>query len=778
MSEMLFYVAPIGAFIALVFAFVFYKSMMKANPGNELMIEIAGHVREGAYAYLYRQYKVVGLVFFILVVILTVLAFKGIQNPFVPVAFLTGGFFSGLCGYLGMKTATNASSRTAQGASVSLNQGLKVAFRSGAVMGLVVVGFGLLDISLWYLFLDKMVFTVENMANGLNFLGLKIVSAGTDNHHKYMEITTTMITFGMGASTQALFARVGGGIYTKAADVGADLVGKVEAGIPEDDPRNPATIADNVGDNVGDVAGMGADLYESYCGSILATACLGAALPWAEFGAAEFGGLRAIMAPMIVAGLGIFFSIVGIFVVRTKEKATMKNLLLSLNMGVWVSSALILAAIAYLASINFITWGIFGAVVAGLLAGLIIGQATEYYTSDEYKPTKGIAEQSQMGHATVIIEGMGVGMYSVGIPVITIIIGILCAYGFSGGFVLMNQGLYGIGFAAVGMLSTLGITLATDAYGPIADNAGGNAEMAKLDPVVRERTDALDMLGNTTAATGKGFAIGSAALTAMALLASYIEEIRIWLTKLADGNGLIQVGSYLFSTQPVEMVTEQMRTAANAKHSIEITNVVQLSTAKIADFTAAYDLTLMNPYIIGGLFLGGAMAFVFCAMSMKAVGRAAGRMVDEVRRQFREIPGIMEGTGKPDYASCVSISTAGAQREMIVPSLMAIIVPIITGLVMGVAGVMGLLVGGLTTGFALACMLNNAGGAWDNAKKHIEKGNYGGKKSDSHKAAVTGDTVGDPFKDTAGPALNILIKLMTMVSVVFAGVIVWSNSIM
>ncbi|OQA97855.1 MAG: putative K(+)-stimulated pyrophosphate-energized sodium pump [Spirochaetes bacterium ADurb.Bin218] len=768
MSEMLFYIAPIGALIALLFAFIFYKTMMKANPGNETMIEIAGHVREGAYAYLYRQYRVVAIVFAVLVVILSILAYKGIQNPFVPVAFLTGGFFSGLCGYLGMKTATNASSRTAQGASESLNRGLQIAFRSGAVMGLVVVGFGLLDISLWYLLLDKVIFTAENMANGLKFLGLYIVRPGTDLHHKYMEITTTMITFGMGASTQALFARVGGGIYTKAADVGADLVGKVEAGIPEDDPRNPATIADNVGDNVGDVAGMGADLYESYCGSILATAALGAALPWAEWNAAEFGGLRAILAPMVIAGLGILFSVIGIFIVRTKEKATMKNLLFSLNSGIWVSSALILIALAYMASINFITWGIFGSVVAGLVAGLIIGQATEYYTSDEYKPTKGISAQAPLGHATVIIEGMGVGMYSVGVPVITIIIGILCSYGFAGGFTSMPHGLYGIGFAAVGMLSTLGITLATDAYGPIADNAGGNAEMSKLDPVVRERTDALDMLGNTTAATGKGFAIGSAALTAMALLASYIEELRIWLSKIAETmpDKMIQVGNYMFTKGAIDA---DKLNALKAKGL----DVVEISTAKIADFTAAYDLTLMNPKILCGLFLGGAMAFVFCAMSMKAVGRAAGRMVDEVRRQFREIPGIMEGKGKPDYAKCVEISTAGAQREMILPSLMAIIVPVATGLTIGVAGVMGLLVGGLTTGFALACMLNNAGGAWDNAKKHIEKGNFGGKKSDAHKAAVTGDTVGDPFKDTAGPSLNILIKLMTMVSVVFAGVIVY-----
>jgi K(+)-stimulated pyrophosphate-energized sodium pump len=770
MNEILFYIAPVGACLALLFAFIFYKSMMKANPGNDLMVEIAGHVREGAYAYLYRQYKVVIIVFALLSALLLLLAFKGIQNPFVPLAFLTGGFFSGLCGYLGMKTATNASSRTAQGASESLNRGLQIAFRSGAVMGLVVVGFGLIDISLWYIFLDKVIFTAEHMANGLKFLGLTIVPQGIDNHHKYVEITTTMITFGMGASTQALFARVGGGIYTKAADVGADLVGKVEAGIPEDDPRNPATIADNVGDNVGDVAGMGADLYESYCGSILATAALGAALPWADWNSADFGGMRAILAPMVIAGLGIIFSIFGIFLVRTKEKATMKNLLFSLNIGVWVSSALILASLAFMASINFITWGIFGAVVAGLIAGLIIGQSTELFTSDEYKPTKGIAAQARMGHATVIIEGFAVGMYSVGIPVLTVMAGIIAAFGFAGGFTNMPQGLYGIGFAAVGMLSTLGITLATDAYGPIADNAGGNAEMSKLDPVVRERTDALDMLGNTTAATGKGFAIGSAALTALALLSSYIEELRIWLGRFAADlpEKMVQVGNHMFSVDALspEKVAELQAKGLTA---------VKLSTAKISDFSAAYDITLMNPMIICGLFLGGAMAFVFCAMSMKAVGRAAGRMVDEVRRQFREIPGIMEGKGKPDYASCVSISTAGAQREMILPSLMAIIVPVLTGLIIGVAGVMGLLVGVLTTGFALAVMLNNAGGAWDNAKKHIEKGNFGGKKGDAHKAAVTGDTVGDPFKDTAGPSLNILIKLMTMVSVVFAGVIVFFN---
>ncbi|MBN1499882.1 MAG: sodium-translocating pyrophosphatase [Spirochaetes bacterium] len=762
MEQTLFFAAPIAALFALFFAWFFYKSMMKSDEGNKTMVEIAGYVREGAYAYLYRQYKVVAIVFAVLFIILTVLAYMGIQNPFVPIAFLTGGFFSGLCGFLGMKTATNASSRTAQGASISLNKGLKVAFRSGAVMGLIVVGFGLLDISIWYLILDKVVYTSGNIASGLSFAGLDLVKAGISQHEKIMEITTTMLTFGMGASTQALFARVGGGIYTKAADVGADLVGKVEAGIPEDDPRNPATIADNVGDNVGDVAGMGADLYESYCGSILATAALGAALPIA---AGSYGGLRAVLAPMIVAGLGVIFSVLGIFAVRTKEDATMKNLLFSLNIGVWGSSVLILIAIAVMAATGFITWGVFGAVVAGLVSGLIIGQSTEYYTSDEHKPTRGIADQTEMGPATTIIEGMAVGMYSAGIPVITIVIGILTAFGVSGGFSQVSQGLYGIGFAAVGMLSTLGITLATDAYGPIADNAGGNAEMSKLDPKVRERTDALDMLGNTTAATGKGFAIGSAALTAMALLSAYIEEIRIWLGKLSTaGEGFMKIGNFRFYN---EIDTAQI--AALKDQGI---TAVKTATASISDFMAAYDVTLMNPTVLCGLFIGGMMAFVFCAMTMKAVGRAAGAMVEEVRRQFREKPGILKNTEKPDYATCVAISTAGAQKEMIVPSLLAIIVPVLVGLFLGVAGVMGLLVGGLTTGFSLACLLNNSGGAWDNAKKFIEKGNHGGKKSPAHKAAVVGDTVGDPFKDTSGPSLNILIKLMSMVSVVFAGVIV------
>jgi len=746
------WIAPIAAVLALGFAWYFYKKVMEAPEGSDKMIEIAQHVREGAYAYLFRQYSVVSLVFLILLAIFAVCAYLGVQNPFVPVAFLTGGFFSGLCGFLGMKTATNASARTAHGASISLNRGLQVAFRSGAVMGLVVVGFGLLDISLWYLILDKVVYTVAHMRDGLDFMGLTLVKAGMSSEHKLVEITTTMITFGMGASTQALFARVGGGIFTKAADVGADLVGKIEAGIPEDDPRNPATIADNVGDNVGDVAGMGADLYESYCGSILATAALGAALTLSRQGDV----LRAVLAPMVVAGMGIILSITGIFMVRCREDASQKNLLRALLFGTLGSSVLIILGVAGLAWAEWISWGVFGSVVSGLAAGVLIGQFTEYYTSDEYKPTRGIAAQTEMGAATTIIDGFGTGMYSAGLPVVTIVIGILCAFGFAGGFTDVSMGLYGIGFAAVGMLSTLGITLATDAYGPIADNAGGNAEMSGLGEEVRKRTDALDALGNTTAATGKGFAIGSAALTAMALMAAYLEEIRIWIGRLAEesAEGIYYVGEVAFAA------TDGVEDAINVK------------SADIMEFVNAYGLNIMNPKLIGGLFLGGMMAFVFCAMTMKAVGRAAGAMVNEVRRQFKDIPGIMEGTGKPDYAECVSISTKGAQKEMILPSLLAIIVPVVTGLLLGVAGVMGLLAGGLSCGFVLAITLNNAGGAWDNAKKYIEKGAHGGKGSECHKASVVGDTVGDPFKDTSGPSLNILIKLMTMVSVVFSGVIV------
>ena len=746
-----FWIIPICAIIALVFAYVFFKSMMKSSEGTPRMIEIAQHVREGAMAYLSRQYKVVGIVFAILLVVFIFLAIIGVQNPFVPVAFLTGGFFSGLCGFLGMKTATFASARTAHGASQSLNKGLQVAFRSGAVMGLVVVGFGLLDIAIWYKVLNwiydtnqfGMGVTAAIEAGLLEKGGAWDVSFASNSdwmHAKMVHITTTMLTFGMGASTQALFARVGGGIYTKAADVGADLVGKVEAGIPEDDPRNPATIADNVGDNVGDVAGMGADLYESYCGSILATAALGAAI---SMHSGTFSD-TAIMAPMMVAAIGIIASILGIFMVRTKESANAKSLLNSLLVGTAGSSVLILIVIAVMASMGLVTWGIFGSVIAGLVAGIVIGQGTEYYTSDGYKPTQGIANQAQQGPATTIIDGIAIGMYSTWIPVVTIVAGIIAAYGFAGGFTDFAQGVYGIGFAAVGMLSTLGITLATDAFGPIADNAGGNAEMAELPGEVRERTDALDMLGNTTAATGKGFAIGSAALTAMALLVAYMEEVRLWLNKVPE----------------------------LGRDFLEVTGASSISKAHIMDFVDYYGLNLFNPLLLAGLFLGAMMAFVFCAMTMKAVGRAAGAMVDEVRRQFKEIPGILEGTGKPEYAKCVAISTKGAQREMLVPSILAILVPIIVGIVFGVAGVLGLLMGGLVTGFTLAVMLNNSGGAWDNAKKFIEKGNYGGKGSEAHKAGVVGDTVGDPFKDTSGPSLNILIKLMTMVSVVMSGVTV------
>ncbi len=741
----IWWIAPIASVLSLIFAVIFYKMMMSSSEGTDKMKEIAQYVREGAMAYLFRQYKVVGIVFIVLLVILALLAVFGIQNPFVPVAFLTGGLFSGLCGFIGMKTATNASARTAQGASQSLNLGLQVAFRSGAVMGLVVVGLGLLDICLWYLILDKLVYTTANMTSGLNLGPLTLVEAGCTPVVKLVHITTTMITFGMGASTQALFARVGGGIYTKAADVGADLVGKVEAGIPEDDPRNPATIADNVGDNVGDVAGMGADLYESYCGSILATAALGAAVAAQQNNFAL--GVKLVTAPMIVAGIGTILSIIGCLTVRCGEKSNMKTLMRALSMPLWGSTVAIAIACFLLKDFLGITYGICGSVVAGLVSGCIIGVLTEYYTSDEYKPTKGIAEQAQMGPATTIIDGLATGMFSTGWPVVTIVIGILCAFGFAGGFTPGNfsMGLYGIGFAAVGMLATLGFSLATDAYGPIADNAGGNAEMAGLGKEVRTRTDALDMLGNTTAAIGKGFAIGSAALTAMALLAAYIEEVEVWTDKLKD---------------------------TDKNLALIMSEVAKSGKSSILAFIDCFDVHLMNPLLICGLFIGSMMAFVFCAMTMKAVGRAAGAMVNEVRRQFKEIPGIMEGTGTPDYARCVAISTAGAQKEMIIPSLLAIAVPVVTGLILGVAGVIGVLAGGLVAGFALATMLNNSGGAWDNAKKFIEKGNYGGKGSEAHKAGVVGDTVGDPCKDTSGPSLNILIKLMSMVSIVFTPVVV------
>jgi K(+)-stimulated pyrophosphate-energized sodium pump len=752
----LWWIAPIGSLLGLVVAYFFYKSMTASEKGNEKMEAIAGYVREGAYAYLFRQYKVVALVFLVLFLIFVFLAYYGIQNPFVPVAFVTAGFFSALCGFFGMKSATMASSRTAQGALHSLNRALQVAFRSGAVMGLVVVSFGLLNIAFWYWLLDRIVYTPEHMQNGLVLWGLELVRAGMDPSHKLAEITTTMITFGMGASTQALFARVGGGIYTKAADVGADLVGKVEAGIPEDDPRNPATIADNVGDNVGDVAGMGADLFESYVNSILAAAALGAALSVSVLAAKGIDPLKAVLAPSVVAGIGTLISIFGILIVRCKEDASQKNLLRALLTGTLSSSVLVVVAMAVLAWAGWITWGIFGSVVAGLTAGVLIGQFTEYYTSDEYRPTREIAEEAKLGTGTLLITGFANGMMSSGLPVITIAISIIAAYAFAGGFKDMALGLYGIGFAAVGMLSTLGVTLSTDTYGPIADNAGGNAEMSELGPEVRKKTDALDALGNTTAATGKGFAIGSAALTAMALIAANIEEIRIWIARLASESpdGVYKVGQVLFS----------------APHKY-VEGTVNVATAHITDLLIAYDLTIMNPRLLAGLFIGAMMAFLFCAMTMKAVGRNAGRIVAEVRRQFKEIPGIMEGKGKPDYARCVSIVTQGAQHEMILPSLLAIIVPVVVGIVLGIPGLMGLLAGALSCGFVTAVTLNNAGGAWDNAKKYIEKGNLGGKGSEAHKAAVVGDTVGDPFKDTSGPSLNILIKLMSMVSLVFTGVI-------
>ena len=725
----IFWLVPAASVVALGFAYAFYRKMKRQSEGTERMREIAGHVRAGAMAYLRQQYKVVTVVFVVLALFFAYLAYvAGVQNPWVPFAFLTGGFFSGLAGFFGMKTATYASARTAHAAQQSLDRGLRVAFRSGAVMGLVVVGLGLLDISLWYIVLNCFV--------------------DASGAQKLVIITTTMLTFGMGASTQALFARVGGGIYTKAADVGADLVGKVEAGIPEDDPRNPATIADNVGDNVGDVAGMGADLYESYCGSILATAALGAA---AYIGTGDTAmQFKAVIAPMLIAAVGIILSIIGIFAVRTKENATMKDLLGSLAFGTNLSSVLIVAAtflILWLLQLDNWIW-ISCAVVVGLLVGIVIGRSTEYYTSQSYRPTQKLSESGKTGPATVIISGIGLGMLSTAIPVIAVVVGIIASFLLASGFDFSNvgMGLYGIGIAAVGMLSTLGITLATDAYGPIADNAGGNAEMAGLGAEVRKRTDALDSLGNTTAATGKGFAIGSAALTGLALLASYIEEIRIGLTRL----GTIDL-------------------------SMPNGDVVSTANATFVDFMNYYDVTLMNPKVLSGIFLGSMMAFLFCGLTMNAVGRAAGHMVDEVRRQFREIKGILTGEAEPDYERCVAISTKGAQREMVIPSLIAILAPIATGLIFGVTGVLGLLIGGLSTGFVLAIFMANAGGAWDNAKKYVEEGNFGGKGGEVHKATVVGDTVGDPFKDTSGPSLNILIKLMSMVAIVMAGLTVaWS----
>ena len=723
-----FWLVPIASVCALGMAWFFFRQMMKEDEGTPRMKEIALYVRRGAMAYLKQQYRVVTIVFIVLAVIFAFMAYVlKMQNPWVPFAFLTGGLFSGLAGFFGMKTATYASARTANAARRSLDKGLRVAFRSGAVMGLTVVGLGLLDIALWFVILKT-------------FGGEDIT---------LITITTTMLTFGMGASTQALFARVGGGIYTKAADVGADLVGKVEADIPEDDPRNPATIADNVGDNVGDVAGMGADLYESYCGSILSTAALGAT----AFAASGDMQLRAVIAPMLIAAVGVFLSLIGIFLVRTKEGAGMKELLHSLGTGTNVSAVLIAVAsflILYLLGIE--NWlGISFSVITGLAAGVIIGQGTEYYTSHSYRPTQKIAESSQTGSATVIIKGIGTGMISTMIPVVTISFAIMLSYLCANGFDLsmsaesLSHGLYGIGIAAVGMLSTLGITLATDAYGPIADNAGGNAEMSELEPEVRHRTDALDALGNTTAATGKGFAIGSAALTALALLASYVEEIKIAMQRaVSEGHQFVDA----------------------------LGNTFNPSTATMTDFMEFFQVNLMNPKVLVGTFLGAMAAFLFCGLTMGAVGRAAQSMVEEVRRQFREIAGILEGKATPDYGRCVEISTRSAQREMIFPSLLAIIIPIVVGVVLGVAGVLGLLVGGLAAGFTLAVFMANSGGAWDNAKKMVEEGNFGGKGSACHKATIVGDTVGDPFKDTSGPSLNILIKLMSMVSIVMVGLTV------
>ena len=722
----LIYAVLAASILSLIMAYVFYRQMMKKDEGTDVMKKIALYVRRGAMAYLKQQYKVVSIVFVILAAIFAIMAYFDLQNGWVWFAFLTGGFFSGLAGYFGMKTATYASARTANAARQSLNSGLQVAFRSGAVMGLTVVGLALLDISLWYI----------------------VLSQFTD--YSLIIITTTMLTFGMGASTQALFARVGGGIYTKAADVGADLVGKTEYNIPEDDPRNPATIADNVGDNVGDVAGMGADLYESYAGSILATMALGAS----AFATSAVDGMqeKAVFAPMLIAAVGILLSIFGIFLVRTKEGANMKQLLGALGRGVNISAILI--AISTFCIMYFLGmenwWGLSLSIVCGLVAGIIIGQSTEYYTSQGYKPTQKVAESSQTGPATVIISGLGVGMISTAIPVITIGIAIIMAYLCAIGFDLQNfltaqnlsLGLYGIGISAVGMLSTLGITLATDAYGPIADNAGGNAEMSNLEPEVRQRTDALDALGNTTAATGKGFAIGSAALTALALLASFIEEVKIALVRI--GQTTLEIGDEIIDT----------------------------ASASLVDFMDFYQVNLMNPIVLVGIFIGAMMTFLFCGLTMNAVGRAAQKMVEEVRRQFRTIKGILEGKAEPDYERCVAISTKGAQREMLLPSLLAIFVPVATGLFLGVGGVLGLLIGGLSSGFVLAIFMANSGGTWDNAKKYVEEGNFGGKGSDNHKATVVGDTVGDPFKDTSGPSLNILIKLMSMVSIVMAGLTV------
>jgi K(+)-stimulated pyrophosphate-energized sodium pump len=729
---LLWWLGPIAALIALGFAFYLYRELMQLSEGNKKMIGIAQAVREGAMAYLKSQYRVVGIVFAVLFVLFLVLSWFHLQNPIVPYAFLTGGLFSGLCGFIGMKTATNASARTTYAATKSLNSALQVALRAGAVMGLVVVGFALLDITAWFLLLYK----VFPILFPDNFFSIA--------ENPLPQITAVMLSFGMGASTQALFARVGGGIYTKAADVGADLVGKVEAGIPEDDPRNPATIADNVGDNVGDVAGMGADLYESYAGSILATCALGVAAIGLE-GADIPLSMLYISAPIALAALGIVLSIIALYSVRSKEDATQGELIGALSRGLYVSSAgialLSLPLFYFMGMSNWLALWI--VVLTGLAVGIAVGKLTEYYTSHAFFPTRHIARQAHTSTATVMIEGLALGKRSSGLPVVSILFGIVISFYVAGGADNILMGLYGVGLAAVSMLSTLGFTLATDAYGPIADNAGGNAEMAGLKPEVRHRTDQLDAVGNTTAAIGKGFAIGSAALTAMALLAAYLEEIRLVLGELRGLPGLNVDG-----------------------------RLIPIAELTVENFVTYYNVNLLNPAVLVGVFSGVATAFFFSALTMSAVGRAAGGMVEEVRRQFREIKGILTGKAKPDYARCVEISTKAAQREMIAPSVLAIVVPVLIGVIFGVAGVLGLLVGGLGAGFSLAIMMSNAGGAWDNAKKYIEGGEFGGKGSAAHKSAVVGDTVGDPYKDTSGPSLNILIKLMSMVSVVFAGLIV------
>jgi K(+)-stimulated pyrophosphate-energized sodium pump len=756
----LWWIAPISAITALITAGILYRKLLSEPEGTDKMIEIAGFVKDGAMAYLKRQYKTVAIVFAIIAIILAILSYLDVQNKFVPLLFLSGGLWSAVSGYLGMKTATNASARTAASCQKSLNQGLKTAFRGGSVMGLMVVGFGLLDISIWFFILNFLydhnilqISTHVISKIGLSGWNSEVVTTIAFQKAKLSEISTILLSYAMGASAMALFARVGGGIFTKAADVGADLVGKIEAGIPEDDPRNPATIADNVGDNVGDVAGMGADLYESYCGSILACTALGASLALTT----AVGNTSFIMAPMIVAGGGIVFSIAGIFFVRTKENATQKSLLNSLLIGTGFSSILTLIFTAFLAYFGIISWGIFGSIITGLIAGILIGQATEYYTASNFSPTKNVAKATQDGQAPAILQGISTGMISTGIPVLVISTGIIAAFIFAGGREHISYGIYGIAFAAVGMLSTLGIQLATDAFGPIADNAGGNAEMAGLPPEVRSKTDALDALGNTTAATGKGFAIGSAALTALALISAYMETLKQWIASFA-GSTTYFIGKIGFTNIQSD--------------AIPLNNIFFIDNLDITKLVNIFQINVINPKFLAGLFIGSMMCFVFSALTIFAVSKAANQMVNEVRRQFREIKGILEGKATPDYARCVDISTTGALKAMLAPSLLAIITPIAVGFILDIAGVIGLLTGALVTGFSLAIKLNNSGGSWDNAKKYIEEGHFGGKGTDAHKASVTGDTVGDPFKDTAGPSLNILIKLMTIVSIVFIGFIV------